>query len=253
MPARAREDTAQGDTVRNDLAQYDELADEWWRPDGAFAMLHWLAEARARLVPPASRPDAVLVDLGCGGGLLAPHVAGLGYRHLGFDLVDSALRQAAAHGVVAVRADVVAVPLPDRIADVVCAGELLEHVSHPAAVVAEACRMLRPGGRLVIDTINATWLARLLVVTIAERVGGMSIHGIHDPDLFVSPRVLVAECARHGVRLTVRGVRPAAGPTLRWLLSRHMPMSAPHSRARPNRIVPTFSTAVLYQGVGIKM
>lgn len=56
----------------NDPRQYDDLAGEWWRPDGAFAMLHWLARARAALVPPAARPDAVLVDLGCGAGLMAP-------------------------------------------------------------------------------------------------------------------------------------------------------------------------------------
>lgn len=69
---------------RNDPRQYDDLAGEWWRPDGAFAMLHWLAEARAALVPPATRLDALLVDLGCGAGLLAPHLVGKGYRHVGW-------------------------------------------------------------------------------------------------------------------------------------------------------------------------
>ncbi len=110
---------------RNDLAQYDDLAGEWWRPDGAFAMLHWIAAARARLVPPATRPGAVLVDLGCGAGLLAPHVAGKGYRHVGVDLVVSALEQAAAHGVAPVQADLGRLPLPDGVADVVSAGEVL--------------------------------------------------------------------------------------------------------------------------------
>ncbi len=71
---------------RNDPRQYDELAGEWWRPDGAFAMLHWLAAARARLVPPATGAGALLVDVGCGAGLLAPHLAGKGYRHVGVDL-----------------------------------------------------------------------------------------------------------------------------------------------------------------------
>jgi 2-polyprenyl-6-hydroxyphenyl methylase/3-demethylubiquinone-9 3-methyltransferase len=66
--------------VRNDPAQYDDLASQWWDPRGTFAMLHWLARARADLVPQATRPGAVLVDMGCGGGLLAPHVARLGYR-----------------------------------------------------------------------------------------------------------------------------------------------------------------------------
>ena len=63
---------------RNDPAQYDELAGEWWRPDGEFAALHWLAASRAEHVPPAPTPGALLVDLACGGGLMAPHVERLG-------------------------------------------------------------------------------------------------------------------------------------------------------------------------------
>jgi 2-polyprenyl-6-hydroxyphenyl methylase/3-demethylubiquinone-9 3-methyltransferase len=226
---------------RNDLRQYDDLAGEWWRPQGAFAMLHWLAAARARLVPPASRPGAILVDVGCGAGLLAPHLADKGYRHVGVDLVASALEQAAAHGVTALRGDATALPLADGCADVVSAGELLEHVADLSGAVAEACRVLRPGGLLVLDTLNATALSRLLAVTVAERLPGVP-RGIHDPSLFVDPRVLIDEFAGHGVTLEVRGVRPTVWGTVRWLLRRR----------GGQRIVPTWSTAVLYQARGIK-
>lgn len=227
---------------RNDVRQYDDLAGEWWRPGGAFAMLHWIAGARAALVPPATRHDAVLVDLGCGAGLLAPHLSGKGYRHIGVDVVGSALDQAADHGVTAVRADVGRLPLADGCADVVSAGEILEHVRDLPGVVAQACRILRPGGLLVVDTLNDTVLARLVAVWLAERVPGIAPRGIHDPELFVAPRVLAAECARHGVRLRVRGLRPAAGALLRFLLTRRgeVPM------------LPTRSTAVLYQARGVK-
>lgn len=227
---------------RNDPRQYDDLAGEWWRPDGAFAILHWLAEARARLVPPAARPGAVLVDVGCGGGLLTPHLHGKGYRHIGLDLTRSALEHAADHGLTPVRADAGALPLADGSADVVVAGEILEHVPDLPSAVAEACRVLRPGGLLVLDTLNRTALSRLVAVTLAERVRGVP-RGLHDPALFVDPRVLERECARHGVALAVRGVRPSVPGLVAWLAG---------VGGGRGRIVPTWSAAILYQGRGIK-
>src|SRR5262249_10603009 len=89
----------------NDPGQYDDRAAESWRPGGVFAMLHFIAEARARLIPPATHESAVLVDVGCGAGLLAPHVAGKGYRHIGIDVTRSALALAGEHGVSAVQGD----------------------------------------------------------------------------------------------------------------------------------------------------
>lgn len=230
----------------NDPGQYDDLASAWWDPDGPFAMLHWLAAARAALVPPATRPEAVLVDLGCGAGLLAPHLIGRGYRHVGVDLTASALTQAAAHGVTTVRGDVTAVPLADECADVVTAGEIFEHVTDLPAAVAQACRLLRPGGLLVIDTIAATSLARLVAVRLAERVPGGPPRGIHDPALLVDRAELARECARHGVALRMRGIRPSAVGFARWLRDRR-------ARDRPSvgvAMVPTAGTALVFQATG---
>jgi 2-polyprenyl-6-hydroxyphenyl methylase/3-demethylubiquinone-9 3-methyltransferase len=80
-------------------------------------MLHWLAAARAELIPPAPQSGSVLVDLGCGAGLLAPHLEGKGYAHIGVDRSPSAIAQAAGHGVLAVRGDVLSAPLADDCAD----------------------------------------------------------------------------------------------------------------------------------------
>lgn len=226
----------------NDPVLYEQLADQWWLPHGRFAMLHWLAAARAELVPPAEREGAVLVDLGCGAGLMAPALAGKGYRHIGVDISPSALRQASDHGVTAVRGDVLAVPLSDGCADVVAAGEILEHVTDLPRAVAEACRVLRPGGLLVLDTLADTALARTLAIDVAERIPGLAPRGVHDPRLLVDRRELARECARHGVRLEIRGIRPSAPGLLGWLLRRRSTVP----------IVPVRSTSVLFQGRGVK-
>lgn len=205
-------------------------------------MLHWIATARARLVPPAQRPGSVLVDLACGAGLFAEHAKELGYAHVGIDLSTTALPQARDHGVLAVRADVLRLPLRDGVADVVTAGEILEHVTDLPGAISEACRVLRPGGTLVLDTIANTRLARLIAVTIAENIPGGAPKGIHDPALFVDRQRLRSECARHGVPVHLSGLRPSFVDNLLWLLRRRSAV----------RMLTTRPTAVLFQGHGIK-
>lgn len=224
---------------RNDLSQYDDLAAEWWALRGEFAALHWLAEARGALLPPSD--GDLLVDVGCGGGLLAPWAKG--YRHVGVDLTESALRVASRHGVEPVRGDAGRLPLRDGCADVVVAGEILEHVTDLPRVVAELCRVLRPGGFLLIDTLADTWFARLTLVTIGERLRGGPPRHIHDPALFVSRSRLVALCAEHGVDLALRGLRPDPIGYLRWRAG----------RAPGVRMVPTRSTAGVFQAYGRKV
>jgi 2-polyprenyl-6-hydroxyphenyl methylase/3-demethylubiquinone-9 3-methyltransferase len=224
----------------NDPAQYDDLADQWWNTSGEFAMLHWLAASRAEHIPPAPGPDAVLVDLACGGGLMAPHVARLGYRHVGVDLGVRGLGVAREHGVLPVRGSVLAVPLADGCADVVVAGEILEHVEDDVGVLAECARVLRPGGTLVLDSLAATRVGRFLATTVAERLPGGPPPGIHDPALFVDRARLLAAADRLGLDLRLVGLRPSFREALAWRLGRRDTV----------RMKPVRSTAVVFAGYG---
>jgi 2-polyprenyl-6-hydroxyphenyl methylase / 3-demethylubiquinone-9 3-methyltransferase len=224
---------------RNDYRQYDDLADQWWRTDGDFAALHWLAEARARLLPPLP-PGSLVVDIACGAGLMAPYLRG--HRHVGVDLSQASLRLAAEHDVEAIRGDVTTLPLADGVADLVVAGEIFEHVVDLDTTVAEIARVLKPGGALVCDTINDTWWARFSLVTVGERMPGGPPPHCHDPDLFVPPERLRAICAANGIELHMRGLRFAVPDYLAFLAS----------RGRAVRMVPTGSLAAVYQGWGRK-
>jgi 2-polyprenyl-6-hydroxyphenyl methylase/3-demethylubiquinone-9 3-methyltransferase len=226
---------------RNDRGQYDDLVDEWWEPRGKFAALHWLAKSRGELIPAPQREGAVLLDLGCGGGLTAPHIP-KGYLHIGLDLTESALRAAREHGVVPLRADVTRLPLKVASADVVVAGEIFEHVENLPRLIAEIARVLKPGGKLICDTVSSGARAYVATVLVGERLKGGPPPRIHDRRLFVSADRLRLLCDHVGIDLATRGLRPSARDYVRWL----------RGDVADVRMKPTGSTAVVYQGVGVK-
>jgi 2-polyprenyl-6-hydroxyphenyl methylase/3-demethylubiquinone-9 3-methyltransferase len=231
-----------GRRERNHPAQYDDLAGEWWEPHGEFAALHWFAASRAEHIPPATGPEALLVDLACGGGLMAPYAARLGYRHIGVDLNARALDLARRHGVLPVRASVLDVPLADGCADVVLACEILEHVEDDVAVLAEAARLLRPGGTLVIDALAATRLSVLINVHVLERLPGGPPRGLHDPRLFVDRRRLLEAADRLGLDLRLVGLRPSMRQAIPWALGRRDMV----------RMKPVRWTGSVFAGYGVK-
>jgi 2-polyprenyl-6-hydroxyphenyl methylase/3-demethylubiquinone-9 3-methyltransferase len=226
-------------------AEYDTWSSLWWQRRGPLAILHWGARARAEHVPPASRPGAVLLDVACGGGLLHPHIADKGYRHIGVDVSTKSAEVARRHGVDEVLIhDIHNIPLPDGYADVVVAGYCLEHVARPFDVVAECCRVLKPGGTLVMDTIANTFLARLSVITLGEGlpVSWAAPKGTHDHRLFISPRQLAEACAAQGVPVDLYGVVPHIGDLLTWSLGRGYEV----------RLRNGGSTKILYGVTGVK-
>jgi 2-polyprenyl-6-hydroxyphenyl methylase / 3-demethylubiquinone-9 3-methyltransferase len=230
---------------RNDPAQYDDLTHEWWEPHGRFAALHWLAASRAPLIPEPPQPGAVLLDVACGAGLMAPHLTGRlsGWRHVGIDLSLLSLRQARAHSITPLAADAARLPFADGSVACIIAGEILEHLPDLPSACAELARVLTPGGTLVIDTINDTRFARIALIGLAERCPGGPPPGIHHPDLLVDPQRLTLLLGSHGVRVVaLNGLRPSVTDYLRWLFR----------RAHAVRMLPQRSIAGVYQALGVK-
>lgn len=175
-------------------------------------------------------PGATVLDLGCGGGILAEEFARLGGRVIGVDPSTASLRTARAH---AARSSLSIeyvtgcgehLPLAATACDVVICCDTLEHVADLDAVVGEVARVLRPGGVFVYDTINRSLLSALIVVRLAQewRWSRFLPPDLHDPNRFITPVELRARLRRRGLRSGEQtGVLPGIGPLRAlWLLWR---------------------------------
>lgn len=198
--------------------------DGWWDPEcRAFASLRAVSEFRHRLLLAwlGDLRGRVVVDLGCGGGLLALPLAEQGAQVIGVDLAPAALRNAQRiadeRGVAlyVAGASLLQSPLRSGCADVVLLADVIEHVDDPARAVAEAARLLRPGGRLFVNTISRTVRSRLLAITLAEGLGYVP-RGTHQWRMFVRPEELERMAVAAGLRQVQRiGEAPRLWATLR--------------------------------------
>jgi 2-polyprenyl-6-hydroxyphenyl methylase/3-demethylubiquinone-9 3-methyltransferase len=199
-----------------ELAKFGALAHGFWDPGGAFRTLHEIEPARVAWVA-AGVPlrDARVADVGCGGGLFAESLTRLGARVTGIDLAGDMLAVARAHA----RATGLDIDYREQSVaalaaaeggrfDAVCCMEMIEHVPDPAALLRELARLPRPGGAVVISTINRTPRSFLGAIVGAEYLLGLVPRGTHEYARLVKP----AELARYA---------RAAGLTLRELTGLH--------------------------------
>jgi 2-polyprenyl-6-hydroxyphenyl methylase/3-demethylubiquinone-9 3-methyltransferase len=212
----------------NDLALYDRHAAEWWDAGSRFAAsLHALNEVRLKEVREriGASFSGFAVDLGCGGGLLAEPLARAGATVIGVDISAPSLREGRRHGgglrrLHYARGDALRAPLPDAVADLVLCADVLEHVPRWSEVVAEAARLLRPGGLFYVNTISRTWRGRALSIWLGEGLGFVP-RGTHDHRLFVRPDELREAGDRRGLaceRIIGQRVR-ALKTAMRWRLA----------------------------------
>jgi 2-polyprenyl-6-hydroxyphenyl methylase / 3-demethylubiquinone-9 3-methyltransferase len=192
-----------------EIAKFDAAAPRWWDPDGEFRPLHDLNPARLDYVEArAGLAGRQVLDVGCGGGLLAEGMARRGARVLGIDLAPEALAVAHLHAMeagVAVEYRQVAVEtLAESAAagfDVVTCLEMLEHVPDPAAIVAALARLVRPGGHVIVSTINRNAKAFALAIVGAEYVMRLLPKGTHRYARLIRPSELARWARGAGLEL----------------------------------------------------
>jgi 2-polyprenyl-6-hydroxyphenyl methylase / 3-demethylubiquinone-9 3-methyltransferase len=193
--------------ARNNLAIYDDVAARWWSDD-----LRWVRTLR-NMVPGRLRyfdqfmdwQGASVLDLGCAGGFMAEAMVDRGAVVTGIDpaieAIAAARAHAAAHGRT-IRYDVgvgEALPYGDASFDAVVCVDVLEHVADLGSVLSETARVLRPGGKLLFDTINRNPLATFATITMAEDVLGLLPKGTHDPAMFIKPSELHTALIKAGL------------------------------------------------------
>ena len=185
-----------------ELEKFSRLAHRWWDPAGEFRPLHEINPLRLDWIDAhASLKGKTVLDVGCGGGILAEAMAARGARVTGIDLAEKALKVAELHllesGFSISYEKITVEDLAARRAgefDVVTCMELLEHVPEPGAMVAACARLVRPSGQVFFSTINRNPKAYLFAVIGAEYVLGLLPKGTHDYARFIKPSELARWC-----------------------------------------------------------
>lgn len=203
-----------------EVARFSAIAAEWWDPAGKFRPLHRLNPVRIAYIrdtlcrrldrdPTAVRPLAGLrlLDIGCGGGLLAEPMARLGAEVVGLDAAEKNIRTAAVHAAeLGLPIDYRHTTAEDLAAtgerfDVVLAMEVVEHVADVPLFLRACADLLKPGGTLFLATINRTPKSYLFAIIGAEYVLRWLPRGTHDWRRFLKPSELATPLRRFGVGL----------------------------------------------------
>jgi 2-polyprenyl-6-hydroxyphenyl methylase / 3-demethylubiquinone-9 3-methyltransferase len=193
-----------------ELAKFSELAHRWWDPDSEFRPLHQINPLRLgwidQLAPVKGKR---MLDVGCGGGILADALARRGADVLGIDLAAKALKVAQLHALEAgtpsveyreVAAEALAEELPAHFDAVMCM-EMLEHVPDPASIVRACATLVKPGGWVFFSTLNRNPKAFVFAIVGAEYMLNLLPRGTHEYARFIRPSELAQWCRNAGLEL----------------------------------------------------
>ena len=193
-----------------ELAKFSDLAHRWWDKDGEFRPLHDINPARLTWINGLSPlAGATVLDVGCGGGILADAMARVGAAVTGIDLAAKALRVAQLHALEAQTTgvhyrEICAEGLAAEQAgsfDVVTCMEMLEHVPDPASVVRACASLVKPGGWVYFSTLNRNPKSFIFAIVGAEYLLNLLPRGTHDYAKLIRPSELASYCRAAGLEL----------------------------------------------------
>lgn len=193
-----------------ELEKFSELAHRWWDPQSEFRPLHEINPLRLDHIDRiAALQGKKVLDVGCGGGILAEAMAARGAQVTGIDLADKPLKVAQLHLLESgqqvdyrqIAVEALADEAPASF-DVVTCMEMLEHVPDPAAVVQACAALLKPGGHAFFATLNRNPKSYLFAIIGAEYVLNMLPRGTHDYERFIKPSELSSSCRSAGLETT---------------------------------------------------
>jgi 2-polyprenyl-6-hydroxyphenyl methylase/3-demethylubiquinone-9 3-methyltransferase len=192
-----------------ELDKFATLAATWWDPQGECKPLHDLNPCRMAFISERARlAQALVLDIGCGGGILSETLAAAGACVTGLDANAELITAARAHAAQSncgnltyECAQIDDWPHGTKKFDVITCMELLEHVPHPDQLLASCAARLAPGGSLFLSTINRTPKAYVQAVVAAEYVLGLLPRGTHDYMRFIKPSEMARWARRAGLQL----------------------------------------------------
>jgi 2-polyprenyl-6-hydroxyphenyl methylase/3-demethylubiquinone-9 3-methyltransferase len=193
----------------SEIAKFEALAARWWDGEGEFRPLHEINPLRANWIDEHSPVhDRCLLDVGCGGGILAEAMARRGARVTGIDMGEAPLSVARLHRLESgvevdyrqCTAEQLAQERPGEF-DIVCCLEMLEHVPDPAGVIRACATLARPGGSLYFSTINRNPKAYLFAIVGAEHLLRLLPAGTHDYEKFIRPSEMALWLREAGLQL----------------------------------------------------
>ena len=193
-----------------ELAKFSDLAHRWWDPESEFRPLHQINPLRLDWIQTlAPLKGKQVLDVGCGGGILADAMARAGAHVTGIDLASKSLKVAQLHALETqtpniqyreVSAEALAAAEPASF-DVVTCMEMLEHVPDPASVVQACATLVKPGGWVFFSTLNRNLQSFLFAIVGAEYVLNLLPKGTHEYAKFIRPSELAGFCRDAGLQM----------------------------------------------------